>query len=656
MKFRILALILVLIAFQTSFSQDIRSYKGGYTFKGIRGTAELSYSLDAALEPILNGPFSFDYRKMDSLRTGFFRKLDVKGSYLEDKKEGAWFYQDETHDIDIKNIQGQEIKATISSHLIELQANYQKGKLNGLWDYLEKQSDEKETLDLFEAKGLRFDSDSLLGSVKFVSRLPNQPYQIYGQVGKGGLMVGTWEFFYPLDSSVMIHESRRYEKGFLIGLSKVNNLTNHKFEEVVFFNAIQKLDSLNRGFDVDYRVSDQAFGLIFNDGYTQNSEEFQEQYKATFLIEDALSRVLQFEDDFFSEKGILQAYPLTTRRFVYQVSKEDQSRYDQIIEYYDRLQIQSKQKGVLDFLSLNNNTSDSLAFSASYLDYLSKKMDDYQPVMELIRTGEIQYFDTENYLRDGLKFLDAEEEIVYTYKADLLQKTLDFSEITKQKNLAIDLLAYIEKEWMIFQAIHNFIQVQQVNFRQTNELQVLEERILQEKEGVKRIKNKISPSGDRHQKLIDSVYHHLTIDNYQALLNQYNEEEDFLEKAEIGDEMIELFLFLEGNLSELGRYEKLGNSLRQDFTEMTLDPFTFETDFEVLRQPGLIMAAEAIIDHELRLIQGTVDFRKIQQHLLNLDALEIRIQELKGKNTKRLEKNIRKVSGNISQLKKLLSI
>ncbi len=653
---KLTAVFIFLLSAQFLYSQEVRTYNGGFTFKGLRGTAELNYTLDPNLEPILNGPFSFSYTKMDSLQAGLFRKLLADGTYEDDQKTGNWSYQQETYEVSINDIQNKEIKASLSSNMIDLQAGYNRGTLRGPWDYSERKLQDEEYINIFEAKGINFENDSLRGKVNFISENPERPYQISGEVSKKGLMIGTWEFVYTLDSNLTIKETRRYERGFLIGLSKVNNQTNEKLDEVVFFNAIEKLDSLNQGLDVDYRVADEAFGLIFNNGYVENSEEFQEQYLGAFFLEDALSRVLQFEDDFFSDEDRLSKYPLSTRRFVYPISEDEQSRYDEIIRLYDQMKSETDQKALIDFLSLNKNTSDSLAFSDAYFDYLSGKIENYESVIALLRNGDIKYFDTENYLRDGLNFLQTEEEITYSFNTETQSKTLQFPTIGDQKNLARDLLAHIVAEWKTFRIVDDFIQKKQVNFRQTNELDVLEERILQEQGRVNELKDSLIPISERHEALLDSVYRNLSVDNYQTLLNQYNETEGFLDKAELGDEIIELFLFLEKTLPELAGYDSLPNTLSLEFTEKTLDPFTFETDFAVLRQPGLIQAATIILDYELEFIMHSDDFREVQSHLLNLDALESRIMDLKGRNTKRLERNIRKVGDNVNQLKKLLSI
>ncbi|MFC3879403.1 hypothetical protein ACFOSV_04425 [Algoriphagus namhaensis] len=652
----ILGLLVCLLLAQFSFSQDTRSYKGGYTFKELRGTAELNYTLDEELEPILNGPFSFAYSKMDSLRPGLFTKLKANGAYLTNLKDGPWTYRLEEHQIAIQDITNQEIEAALTSHIVSLKSGYQTGKLSGDWVYSEESRNGGEPSLLFKTEDLSFQGDSLIGPVKFIAQVPGKNYQISGRVDQEGLMTGNWEFIYPIDSNLNIRETRRYEKGFLIGLSKLNRLTGEIIDEVVFYKAIEKLDSLNRGLEVDYQVSDQAFGLIFNDGYTETSDEFREQYLGTFLLEDALGRVLQFEEEFVDETGKLKKYPLSTRRFVYPISDNDQERYNRILAIYDELKSESEQKAIQDFLDLNQNTSDSLAFSEAYFEYLNEKLDNYQRLIELFRNGDIRYFDQENYMKDGLNFLNSTETISYYFQLDPKEKVLQFPELAEKKNLGIDLLAHMEREYEIFLKIQSFIKNQQVNFRQTSRLDVLESRILSERERVKELKESLPIRNERHKALMDSVYQNLSSANYQALLNEYNSNSVFLQKAEIGDEILDLFLFLDETLPELEGYENLASSLRKEFTEKTLDPFTFESDFEVLRQPGLIEATEVILEYDLGKIMSSEDFREVQVLLLNLDALESRMLELKGKNTRRLERNLKKVMSEVSQLKKILSI
>lgn len=635
--------------------QETKNYKGGYTFNNLRGIGDFYYYLEEENEAVLDGKFNFEYKKLDSLTRSNFLKLSVDGYFKSYEKDQSWTYKKSEHKIEIEDIQDREIIADLESRVIDLNAQYDEGNLQGTWDYYENRWLGEEYREIFKAEDLVFEADKLTGKVRFESADGANTYQIFGQVNEEGLMNGNWDFFYSADQ-ISIHETRRYESGFLIGLSKVNSLTNENIDEVVFYNAIEKLDSLNQGFDVDYSVSEEFFGLTFNDGFSEESEEYQGQYRGTYLLEDALIRILQFEQDNFIQDGKLIKSPISTRRFAYEISEDDEERYEEAIEIFDRLRDESSQKSRLDFLMLNQNTADSLSFSMAYFDYLTDKLAKFERVIDLLKSENIRFFDPSNYLRDGLDFLKESEAIEYTYRGELKTKELDFSGVEKANMLGEDLLNYLNQELAYFEVIERYVSIQQQDFRQDKDLEAIESRILSEKALIDSLRKSLTIQNETHRSLVQAFYENLAVDQYQSLLDEYNQTEDFLDKASAGDEIIELLEFVLSRLPELNQYAGLGQHLQQDFTEKTLDPFTFETEFEVLRQATLVQAAQRIINHELGEIKETQDFEVVRARFLTLESLENRLMELKGRNTKRLERNLNQAGSDINQLKKLLSL
>lgn len=636
-------------------AQETKNYKGGYTFNDLRGIGDFYYYLIEDNEAVLDGKFNFEYKKLDSLTRSSFLKLNVDGSYKSYQKDKDWVYKKAEHKIKIEDIQNRSIIAELESKLIDLKAHYKEGKLQGIWDYYENRWVGESAKEVFKAEDLVFQADKLTGKVRFESADGANTYQIFGQVNEKGLMNGNWDFFYSSDS-ISIHETRRYESGFLIGLSKVNSLTNEKIDEVVFYNAIEKLDSLNQGFEVDYSVSEEFFGLTFNDGFSEESQEYQGQYRGTYLLEDALTRILQFEQGNFIQEGNLVKSPISTRRFAYEISKKDQERYQEAIGIFDELQREAALKSRLDFLMLNQNTADSLSFSKSYFEYLNNKVKKFERVIDLLKSENIRFFDPSNYLRDGLDFLKESETIQYTYRGEVKTKELDFSAVEKANMLGEDLLNYLNQELAYFIEIEQYVSSQQQDFRQDKDLEAIESRILSEKGLIDSLRKSLRLTTDIHRTLVQAFYENLAVDQYQILLDQYNETEDFLDKASAGDEIIELLQFVLSRLPELDQYAGLGQQLQAEFTEKTLDPFTFETEFEVLRQAALVQAAQRIISYELNQIEQTKDFEVVRARLLTLESLKNRLLELKGRNTKRLERNLNQAGSDINQLKKLLSL
>ena len=120
--------------------------------------------------------------------------------------------------------------------------NYKEGILDGKASHQERIWLGERYQDIFTADWLEFKEDFLAGKVKFSSLDPLNTYQIQGQVNREGLMDGFWEFRYSEDG-FSVREIRRYEKGFLIGLQKIKELTGEKIDEVVFFRPYPSLTS-----------------------------------------------------------------------------------------------------------------------------------------------------------------------------------------------------------------------------------------------------------------------------------------------------------------------------------------------------------------------------------------------------------------------------
>ena len=120
--------------------------------------------------------------------------------------------------------------------------NYKEGILDGKASHQERIWLGERYQDIFTADWLEFKEDFLAGKLKFSSLDPLNTYQILGQVNREGLMDGFWEFRYSEDG-FSVREIRRYEKGFLIGLQKIKELTGEKIDEVVFFRPYPSLTS-----------------------------------------------------------------------------------------------------------------------------------------------------------------------------------------------------------------------------------------------------------------------------------------------------------------------------------------------------------------------------------------------------------------------------
>lgn len=645
----------LMLFYQGANAQELKEYEGGYTFNNLRGEADFTYYLTSENEPILEGPFAFSYKKLDSLTKDNLVKLDAKGSFKSYEREKLWTYRLEEHKIQVEDVKDRQIVGNLETKISELNSTYQEGRLDGRLTYTEKTWLNDTFLETFRTGNLTFTNDRLTGSVLFENFQPTEFYKITGNLNSEGLMDGAWEFEY-LENGLGMKEIRRYENGFLIGLQKNDQITGEKLEEVVFFDAIEKLDSLNQGFEVEYSLSDQFFGLTFDDGFGEQSEEFQQQFSGTQLLEDALIRLLKFEDERFIQDGKLIKSPIKTRRFRYVLTKEEQENFDESLEMFGQLKSYLALDVNSNFVKLNQNSSDSLAYTVAYFQYLQSKLEKLQPILSTIESGEINYFD-QTFLKENVRqILPAEETIRYEYEEKSFEKQLKYELPEESNSLSEDLRTYLEAELDYFRGFDLFISKQQQTYRQGQNLESIETAILDRKQRIDTLYSNMKYESAAHQALVDAFYSNLIEGQYQSMLNEYNELESFEAKASQGDRIVDLLRFTTNSIEDLDKVVNLDDQIAKLFTVKTFDPFTFETEFEVLEQRNLYQAAITLVKYEYKSLLEAKDYQEAEGNLINLENLMIQLAKLRQKDTRRLERELVKTGGDINQLKKLLSL
>jgi hypothetical protein len=307
-------------------------------------------------------------------------------------------------------------------------------------------------------------------------------------------------------------------------------------------------------------------------------------------------------------------------------------------------------------LKLNQNSSDSLAFTIAYFDHTRAKLASLEPIFNAIESGEIGYFD-QTYLKENVKELLPRQEVIsYQYQSKSLEKQLEYTWNEDSNSLAEGLNTYLKDELSKFREFDLFISQQQQAYRQNQNLASIEKAILDRKRKVDSLYSAIEFESAEHQELVYAFYNNLAEGQYQTLLNSYNELETFESKSIQGDKIIDLLRFTTNRMGDLDKVIDLPEKLRQMFTVKTFDPFTFETEFEVLEQRNLFQAAVTLSKYEYRGLMETNDYEVAEGHLINLENLMVQLTKLRQKDTRKLERELVRSGGNINQLKKLLSL
>lgn len=650
---RIILTLFFFTTLGTLFGQE--RYRGEYKFNGLTGKGDFLYDLGDNNRAILNGEFSFFRNVTDSIDKRKLHKLEIKGEYNTNVKINEWTYLDQIHTIHFEDVVNFEPNIELKSSSVRLNAIYKEGKPNGIWKIEEQDFFENELRLVFESQDLNFKDGKISGALHFKEFQNDEIYYIKGQSDEEGLMTGNWEFYY-LEGENKIKETRRYEAGFLIGINKINAETEESIQEVIYFNTINKLQQLEANEDLEFRISDKLFNLTFNDGFRDLSSEFAGQTCGNDLLKKYLKKVLKYDTGYVNEDYEVFTFPIHTKRFEYEISKDQLELIINLEKDFDKLENDVNTFANRNALKLNRSKSDLLAFIYSFFQYNQFKVLQIKEVIEVITSQDINFIDLTNFSREGFSFLSAEDVITYEFDDKSLLKKIIYSSFTEKNRNVLQLFQdYITEMQSFVSEYGGYATSQLSRYEQTEELESLESEILNKKTKIEEKYKSFDSESSQVEAGLAKLKSNILNDNFNVLNSTYAETESFNTRIELGNNILRLLDVSEFVLDSLPQTYIAYNELKEFYTDVTLDPFSFETNFKVLRKRRMIEAGEFVFEHYIKKIEQEKDYNKIQNYFIEINKLLFRLKELKTENTSRLEKRLSGLT-DVEQIKRLLEL
>ncbi len=231
---QLLLALLVSFSISSTFSQDLKTYKGVYDTRfGIDGEITYQYYEDAEYERVYQGTVSYiNNKKQIQLRGICTMKAD--GFFDQNLKSGKWVYE-----ISDNNGRTKEF----------VKGSYDMGKMNGPWTLTSK---DLKTGKSIKESSVNFINNRLTGAFSF----KYQAYQfasdffaidISGVFNDDGFYDGEWKVNYTEIDKVDYEMIHRYKEGVLYWSLKRNKATGeviHRFDNKeftdLFFESFSK--------------------------------------------------------------------------------------------------------------------------------------------------------------------------------------------------------------------------------------------------------------------------------------------------------------------------------------------------------------------------------------------------------------------------------
>lgn len=627
------------------------TYDGEYTFNGLKGEGTFEFVKGEGDAIIKQGEFKFIRKERDVEDKTIFYRTEVFGVYEQDLKTGHWEYQDEVHRVELQDLVEFKLDYNLRSDQIILTAEYLSGVPHGKWVFLENEYVNEKLSPKSQAEDVRFNNGDIEGKFQYKSFLDGRTHFIKGELNKQGYMNGEWTFVYREDD-ILVSEVRKYENGFLLGVVKRNLDTDSTIDESVFYQTIRKLNAVNSKENKGFRISEDRFGIQFNDGFLSGSDQFAVQKAGNQFINEFLTNILRYDAKFVNSNGELIEYPVHTKRFVFELTRGEQRIVEELPGKFDKLQATVGDYAERNALRLNRQKSDSLSYAFDFFQHQLKKLEEFNEIMNLFRTKEIQFYDLQYLASEELPFLRERDVITYTFEDSTYTKELEYNVGNIEESFYTALSGYVAQMDTKTSEVKSFVDRSLTSIERDDDLRSIESRIRDRKD---ELDEKFTETQDYDQmtrQILRAVHDNILEANFDQLNERYAKEENFDAKKEAARVMLDLLAEMESQYESLSEINERESRLDEFYMEEIFNPFTY-TRYDQRAKPRLYESAEIVFEYYIEQLINEKDYTVIKNWVSKIDRYFERMGELRGADTRREERKInRRLS--VSKIESLL--
>jgi hypothetical protein len=572
-----------------------------------------------------NGAARFDSDLyMDSINNQFF-KLNIRGSYKDNRYHSYWTFSELVYDLQIENIthnKKHQLDYRLNGVESRVVMRFTNGQATGRWmidNYTIQNGIQK---DLQNSGFIFCENGIFTGSFFYNNEKEN--ISITGNLNNTGYLHGVLKITWLDTLKGKISEERLYQDGFLLQVSRYEKEDSKPFMMIEYADVQQLINDFQNnkgGQNSGIQMSDKHYGILFDNGYTSQDTRLNIQKKGNEIIEHffrSFERYVSVQSEEFDA-------PIAklTRRFVYQYN--DPETWESLSSRIDDLRTKTK-----EFINAPSNIlyaeqSDSVARALAIMNHIYDKALIIEDVVEKHTSSFFDSRDRNNYYNQGVPGLNKRETLYYRNKKNE-NVSIDFSPPTlvdRPENFMDQIDAYLNFLIVKFERNQSIAFTQVIDLEQRESLKTVDSLIIY------------------HEQLNDAFYGEITtltktpFENlrfeqkifflaYQRKLSQlrknYLNKTEYAEKIDIGKQYIDAMQNLSDNqqrLSDIGRRQKRIDSL---FTIYEDNPF----DYRKIELPILSQIKEKgllLFRHYAELLFAETRADKFNQRLVSIEQL-----------------------------------
>ncbi|MEP2237317.1 MAG: hypothetical protein ABJI22_03080 [Maribacter sp.] len=619
-------------------AQETQTYNGPLQIGKYNGKATYSYKL-VDNDTVLHGDFTVLRSNLQELLQKQDYSFQFKGAFVDGTANGPWKFQfGEFNSRSQSEVIDYQYRVLVSGIQKSASGKIQMGKPNGKWTILEEKIDDSEISSTLFKSIVSFDN----GVPQQNFSINNENYTLVGRFLRDGLAHDEWSLF---PTNGMDQSESWYFKDGILQSIRVDDDNDHKtIKAYKAYNGKTKVINLDAGYikALEIQLSQVDVDILHHNSLPellkQNAARYQE-------VDDILSNLGKSE--FLPEFKVKVPY--------YPLDSLDGTKVDSIVSYYKKANALSE--SILHNSQLNILKLSDVNTAYQYNTVLHLKENFLKPIQEIVSydsLGILEYTSRQQLINHVFPAGMPESKVDIKMQIDSVESTKSYSipssVLTNSTNSNIENIEAVAKMgYDGILAIANEVKETLAQEKRQNELASLEEEIIVQNDSLVTFIEAINDSVPlKYAKSLQQIksFASTTLNDYSKVKSAKNR----LTEARNTVKCLENLNALSITVSQLPQYKI---TIEESYTDRIWNPFMATLMDEDIKKKITSAYSKILEPYFLDEIAQHLSCDSIGALNDTINATHTKVLELKDKDTKKLERKLKKEKDPIAILELL---
>jgi hypothetical protein len=280
----------------------------------------------------------------------------------------------------------------------------------------------------------------------------------------------------------------------------------------------------------------------------------------------------------------------------------------------------------------------------------------FENLIDVIRSGRIEYYDIRNYTQDGLEYIRKSDTIRYTYQGDQREKAVLSRKVMESyENFLGDFSEYLTDELALVRELGEYVEGQLSEVQQQQSLEKLERTIVDRRTEVDSLYIGHEPIHNREAELLMRLRYNILQAGIDSIIEQYGAAETYPERVSFSDQILENLDKMEAHFENVIRIYPALDKLDELYQEEFFNPFTYARYNQRVKERLYEFGGIRLYHYYLEQMKREQDYQAISDWIAKIERLHQRMLELRNADTRKLERRL-KPDSSVGRIESLLEL